>query len=76
MNRNRQENDPERSHNSRTERSTGMSGSWDDDVQNREETSDLGRAQADGNLGNERTRDRQDDGSSNDVGNMRENRNR
>lgn len=76
MNHNRQENDPERDHNSRNDRSSEMGRSWEGDTVGSEETSDLGRAQADGNLGNERTRDRRDDGTSNDVGNMKENRNR
>ena len=55
MNR-RQENDPERDRNSRN---TGTDEIGRDDLTgNRGEESDLGRAQSEGNLGNERTRDK------------------
>ena len=49
--RDRRENDPDRARSSREER-----GRTANDVRNRKE--DLGRAQSEGNLGNERTRGR------------------
>ncbi len=54
MNR-KHENDPERDRSSRAERPTEM-GREPDDLLNPDE-SDLARAQREGNLGNERTRD-------------------
>ncbi len=51
----RQENDPESDRNSRNTRTDEIG--RDDLTRNRGEESDLGRAQSEGNLGNERTRD-------------------
>ena len=56
MNRNRQENDPQRDRSSRNE--PGDLGHVGENVHNREGESDLGRKQAEGDLGNERVRDR------------------
>jgi hypothetical protein len=57
--RHNRENDPDRDRSSRNERSRELGGSTED-VANREE-SDLSRAQIEGNLGNERTRNRSDE---------------
>ncbi|HVL67420.1 MAG TPA: hypothetical protein VM364_09175 [Vicinamibacterales bacterium] len=72
MNRNRQENDPQRDQTSRARR--GELGHVGEDLRNRDE-SDLGRAQAEGNLGNERTRNRGDERERNNRDNMGDNRN-
>ena len=58
MNR-RQENDPDRDRYSRNTRTDEIV--RDDLTRNRAGESELGRAQRDGNLGNERTRDDADD---------------
>ena len=57
MNRNRQENDPSRDRNSRVDRVAEDMGG---------ENTDLGRRQSEGELGNERTRNREDEGNRSD----------
>lgn len=63
MNRNHQEDDPSRDRNSRIDRVADDMGSED---------TDLGRRQSEGNLGNERTRSRDDEGDRSDRGPDRE----
>lgn len=65
MNRNRQENDPQRDRNPRKE--SGDLGHVGENVRHRESESDLGRKQAEGDLGNERIRDRGERGDRDDM---------
>ena len=67
MNRNREENDPSRDRSSRIDRVAEDMGG---------ENTDLGRQQAEGNLGNERTRNRDDEGDRSDVSRDRDHRDR
>ena len=64
MDRNRQENDPQRDRNSRVERVT-------DDIGG-DNAEDLGRRQSEGNLGNERTRGGEDHPRRKDIGDNEE----
>jgi hypothetical protein len=57
VDRNRQENDPSRDRNSRVDRVAEDMGG---------ENTDLGRQQSEGNLGNERNRNRDDEGNRSD----------
>ena len=71
MNR-RQENDPERDRNSRN---TGTDEIGRDNLtRNPDDQSDLGRAQSEGNLGNERTRSGPRDSDSSDRDRSRDDR--
>jgi hypothetical protein len=63
VNRNRQENDPSRDRSSRVDRVVDDLGG---------ENTDLGRRQSEGNLGNERTRNRDDEGNPSDRSRDRE----
>jgi hypothetical protein len=71
MKRNRQENDPQRDRSSRNERS-GELGHVGEDARNHERDSDLERQQSEGNLGNERTRNREQEGGDRGGGNRRD----
>lgn len=63
--RHNRENDPDRDRNARER--DAEPGRRAEDIRGREER-DLGQAQADGNLGNERTRDRSDRGERDNPG--------
>ena len=65
MNRNHQENDPSRDRSSRIDRVADDMGG---------DNTDLGRRQSEGNLGNERTRNRDDEGDRSDGGPERSDR--
>ena len=67
MNRNRQDNDPSPDRSSRIDRVADDMGG---------ENSDLGRQQSEGNLGNEKTRNRDDEGDRSDASRDREHRDR
>ena len=67
MNRNPEENDPVRDRSSRIDRVAEDMGG---------ENTDLGRQQAEGNLGNERTRNRDDEGDRSDFSRDRDDRDR